>query len=265
MDHEAYWQHGAGDQEHHHPAEVPGQPYLEMQPPQTFTSKGSGFRKFLAGFAAPGTQAYRPAAGDREPLPDPSRVATGPEDLGTEAFVSRVLYLCKLPPDATEESIRVACEPHGEIRKLQLYPGKQCAYVEYLDIRSAEKARNSLKRALVHGKQIDAQYSRSGQSKAGARDVSNTGTLYVRPVTSERNFQDPNSAEEYRRLFEMYGEVKKVNPNRKREAEKFVEFYDLRAAEQALQNLNGYNFNGVILEVQFANQSSKTLSAAVRA
>lgn len=42
--------------------------------------------------------------------------------------------------------------------------------------------------------------------------------------------------------------------------EKFVEFHDLRAAETAQEALNDMDFNGVKLEVQFANTQSKTMS-----
>lgn len=41
--------------------------------------------------------------------------------------------------------------------------------------------------------------------------------------------------------------------------EKFVEFHDLRAAEAAQQSLNEMDFNGVKLEVQYANTQSKTV------
>lgn len=44
------------------------------------------------------------------------------------------------------------------------------------------------------------------------------GTLYVRPVTTERTFSDPNTLQQYKELFQRFGDVKKVNTNRKREA-----------------------------------------------
>eukprot|EP00914_Ancora_sagittata_P025039 GHVO01049953.1.p1 GENE.GHVO01049953.1~~GHVO01049953.1.p1 ORF type:complete len:259 (-),score=48.37 GHVO01049953.1:72-848(-) len=225
-------------------------------PSQPYTMKGAGFREFLSTFSAPGTRSWNPTAAEASGVEPPRTGAT--EDQPSEAFVSRTLYLTRLNHEATEETLRSICAPIGEVRRYNIDPSRQCAYVEFLDIRSAEKARNILRWQTIGGRQVEVQYCRPN-ARATAKE-SNTGTLYVRPVTSERNFQDPNTAEEYRKLFEMYGEVKKVNSNRKREAEKFVEFYDLRSAEQALQNLNGYNFNGVILEVQFANQSSKTLN-----
>lgn len=185
--------------------------------------------------------------------------APGPGDIDEEPFVSRTLYFCRLPPDFTEDMIFDACARFGEVRKVTCYQSRQIAFAEYWDIRDAQKARHGLKTLRLNGRTVEVQYSKTQNEKARER---NTGTLYVRPMTLERHFHDPNTLLQYRELFGKFGDVKKVNTNRKREAEKFIEFHDLRHAERALEALNGFVFNGVKLEVQFANQSSKTVSAS---
>lgn len=184
------------------------------------------------------------------------------EDLDEEPFVSRTLYFCRLPPDFTEDMIFDACARFGEVRKVTCYQSRQIAFAEYWDIRDAQKARHGLKTLRLNGRLVEVQYSKTQNEKAREK---NTGTLYVRPMTLERHFHDPNTLLQYRELFGKFGDVKKVNTNRKREAEKFIEFHDLRHAERALEALNGFVFNGVKLEVQFANQSSKTVSASALA
>ncbi|OII76560.1 RNA recognition family protein [Cryptosporidium andersoni] len=181
------------------------------------------------------------------------------DDPTAEAYVSRTLYLCKLPYDMTEEAVRELCEPFGDLKKVAVYPQKGIAFVEYFDIRKAEIARNTLKNSQVQGRIIDVQYSR-GRDDRPSRDT-NTGTLYVRPVVNDKGFVDPNTVDDYKQLFGAYGDVKKVSSNRKREAEKFVEFYDTRGAEASQKALNGYDFNGVVLEIQFANTHSRTINA----
>ncbi|KAK9173569.1 RNA recognition motif domain protein family protein [Cryptosporidium meleagridis] len=181
----------------------------------------------------------------------------------TETYISRTLYLCKLPYDMTEDSVRELCEPFGDLKKVTVYPRKGIAFVEYFDIRKAEGARNTLKSSLVQGRIIDAQYSR-GRDGRLSRDI-NTGTLYIKPIVSNKTATDPNTEDDYKELFCAYGEVKKVSSNRKRESEKFVEFYDIRGAEASQKALNGYDFNGVILEIQFANTHSRTLNSDSRA
>lgn len=190
-------------------------------------------------------------------------ITTDLDDPITETYISRTLYLCKLPYDMTEDSVRELCEPFGDLKKVAVYPRKGIAFVEYFDIRKAEGARNTLKSSLVQGRIIDAQYSR-GRDGRPSRDT-NTGTLYIKPIVSNKTATDPNTEDDYKELFCAYGEVKKVSSNRKRESEKFVEFYDIRGAEASQKALNGYDFNGVILEIQFANTHSRTLNSDSRA
>lgn len=210
-----------------------------------------------------GPQAGGPAAGQPG---QPWRAQPGSADDPTmEAFVSRTLYMKYLSPSMTEERITQLCETHGgDVRRITVQPGKNIAFVEFHDIRAAEKARVALKGLLPADgeKPLEVQYSRSREDRGSAKDGGPPikATLYVRPSTSDRFFTDPNTADDYKTLFSGYGEVKKVNINRKREAEKFIEFYDLRAAESALKALNGHNFNGVQLEVQYAHFASKTLN-----
>ncbi|CEM27810.1 unnamed protein product [Vitrella brassicaformis CCMP3155] len=162
-----------------------------------------------------------------------------------------------MPSDVSDEEIRKAAEEWGDIKNFINISTKGMAFIEYFDLRAAEEARKGLKAKEFGGKSIDAQFS-SGRPDGGREE--NQGTLFVRPATADRNFIDINSVEQYRELFTAFGAVKKVTPNRKREAEKFVQYFDLRDAEKALKGLNGFNFNGVLLDVQFSNQPSRSLN-----
>lgn len=182
---------------------------------------------------------------------------TSASDDASEAYISRTLYICKLPPDFPASQINEILSGFGDIKRITCYPSRQIAFAEFWDLRDAQKARNGLKDIQIGGHQVDIQYSKTRDDRVKEK---NTGTLYVRPITTERNFRDPNTLQQYKELFNRFGEVKKVNTNRKREAEKFIEYHDLRSAEAALEGLNGMDFNGVKLEVQYANQSSKTIN-----
>jgi len=181
-----------------------------------------------------------------------------PDDPTMEVFISRTLYFNRLPPDSSEETLKSLCEPYGDPRKISVQPHKHIAWVEFHDIRAAERARSALKGSIIEGKTIDVQYSRTRDDRL-IKDT-NQGTLYIRPISAERDFHDPNPLEKYKELFGSFGDIKKISTNRKREAEKFVEYYDLRAAEASMTSLNGFKFNGVELEIQYAHFSSKTLN-----
>ncbi|XP_026189900.1 protein MEI2-like 2 [Cyclospora cayetanensis] len=176
-----------------------------------------------------------------------------------DALQSRCLFFGRLAPEATEDLLRGLCEQYGDIRKITCYPEKHMAFVEFFDIRHAEAAREALRATDIAGKKADVQYS---AIKRPDKD-SNMGTLYIRPtngVSASTTLSDPNSLDAYRRLFSSYGDIKKVSVNRKRDSEKFVEYHDVRDAAKALEALNGHNFNGVTLQICFAQNASRTFN-----
>eukprot|EP00921_Rhytidocystis_pertsovi_P002054 GHVQ01003535.1.p1 GENE.GHVQ01003535.1~~GHVQ01003535.1.p1 ORF type:complete len:346 (+),score=66.47 GHVQ01003535.1:464-1501(+) len=181
------------------------------------------------------------------------------EDPSLEALQSRSLLLTGVTAEIAEIDITAACEPLAEIRQCTINRDKQTAVIEFFDLRHAERARQHLKDTPICGQPVVVAYTPTKPRSDDKRDL-NMGTLYVRPQGADRAFVDPNSVEAYKMLFGQYGEIKKVSTNRKREAEKFVEYFDCRGSQKAQELLNGYNFNGVILEVQYAQQPSRTLN-----
>ncbi|KAL8443231.1 hypothetical protein Emag_006018 [Eimeria magna] len=154
--------------------------------------------------------------------PSAARGSPAPVDPETEpdALQSRCLFFGRLAPEVTEDVLRSLCEPFGDLRKVTTYPEKHMAFVEF-------------------------------------------GTLYIRPtngMSASTTLNDPNSLDAYRRLFSSYGDIKKVSVNRKRDSEKFIEYHDVRDAAKALEALNGHNFNGVSLQICFAQNASRTFN-----
>eukprot|EP00922_Rhytidocystis_sp_ex-Travisia-forbesii_P072797 GHVS01108540.1.p1 GENE.GHVS01108540.1~~GHVS01108540.1.p1 ORF type:complete len:400 (+),score=96.15 GHVS01108540.1:214-1413(+) len=181
------------------------------------------------------------------------------DDPALEALQSRSLQLVAIADGTTEADITAACEPWGEVRQCILNRDKLTATVDFYDLRHAERARLQLKDNPINTKRVTVQYAVPKPRSDDKKDL-NMGTLYVRPQGADRSFVDPNSVDSYKTLFGQYGELKKVSSNRKREAEKFIEYFDCRGSQKAQELLNGYNFNGVILEVQYAQQPSRTLN-----
>eukprot|EP01068_Selenidium_serpulae_P014466 Selendium_serpulae@DN6103_c0_g1_i1.p1 len=221
----------------------------------------------MAGAAVCPTTMGQVAVGRAAAGPDgPWRAPPGSADDPTmEAYLSRTLYMKSLSSAMTEEKLKEMCEAEGgNVRKVTVQSNKRLGFVEFYDIRAAEKARAALKglSVLDGDKPMEVQYSCSREDRSVAKDGTPAprSTLYMRPSTPDKYFVDPNSTESYRELFSRYGEIKKINVNKKRDAEKFIEFYDVRAAENALNALNGQTIGGVKLEIQYANCSSKTLN-----
>ncbi|PFH33727.1 RNA recognition motif-containing protein [Besnoitia besnoiti] len=185
--------------------------------------------------------------------------APNPLEQEPDALQSRTLFFGRLPEDVTEDTLRDVVAPHGDLKKVAVYAEKRMAFVEFYDLRHAEAARDALRGSDILGKRVEVQFS---AVKRPDKD-GNTGTLYVRPVSTVHvsgNWADPNSLDAYRELFAKHGDLKKVSANRKRETEKFVEYFDLRDAQKALDSLNGYVFNGATLHICFAQNASRTVN-----
>ncbi|OEH78513.1 RNA recognition motif-containing protein [Cyclospora cayetanensis] len=147
------------------------------------------------------------------------------------------------------------------------------ADVQYSAIKRPDKDSNMVRRESYSYDDLFAPFSwLSTRRKASPSfyaaetrlfsDFLQRGTLYIRPtngVSASTTLSDPNSLDAYRRLFSSYGDIKKVSVNRKRDSEKFVEYHDVRDAAKALEALNGHNFNGVTLQICFAQNASRTL------
>ncbi|CBZ54429.1 hypothetical protein NCLIV_048580 [Neospora caninum Liverpool] len=194
--------------------------------------------------------------------PSAHQSAPNPLDQEPDALQSRTLFFGRLPEDVTEDTLRDVVAQHGDLKKVAVYPEKRMAFVEFYDLRHAEAARDALRGSDVLGKRVEVQFS---AVKRPDKD-GNTGTLYVRPVSTVHvsgSWTDPNSLDAYRELFAKHGDLKKVSANRKRETEKFVEYFDLRDAQKALDSLNGYVFNGATLHICFAQNASRTVNKNV--
>lgn len=195
-------------------------------------------------------------------IPQVHQSAPNPLEQEPDALQSRTLFFGRLPDEATEDMLRDLCAQHGDLKKVAVYPEKRMAFVEFFDLRHAETARDALRGTELSGKRVEVQFS---AVKRPDKD-GNTGTLYVRPVSTVHisgNWTDPNSLESYRELFAKHGDLKKVSANRKRETEKFVEYFDLRDAQKALDSLNGFVFNGATLHICFAQNASRTVNKSV--
>eukprot|EP00915_Cephaloidophora_sp_WS-2016_P003224 GHVH01004344.1.p1 GENE.GHVH01004344.1~~GHVH01004344.1.p1 ORF type:complete len:437 (+),score=32.21 GHVH01004344.1:133-1443(+) len=241
--------------------EIPsGVPPAASAPPMTPQPYGSLPPQYSASAIRPG-----PPLPTAPPPPPP--IGGVSLDSRGEEMMSRTLFVCKLPPSTTEDDLHAWFARAGgnnDPRKVAFHPERSIAFVEFWDIRHSEVAREASQEGIwlnfCHFPEVKVAYGKcKDQPALRGNAIENTGTIYVRP--REKNVNDPNDKDAYRTLFERFGQIKSLTCNRKRESEKFIEYFDLRAASAALQS-NGYNFNGIVLEVQMSKNQSKNYSAA---
>ncbi|KAK4438951.1 protein MEI2-like 2 [Sesamum alatum] len=114
--------------------------------------------------------------------------------------------------------------------------------ISYYDIRAARMAMRALQNKALRRRKLDIHFS-IPKDNPSEKDV-NQGTLVV------FNLDESVSNDELRQIFGAYGEVKEIRETPHRRHHKFIEFYDVRAAEAALKALNRSDIAGKRIKLE---------------
>ncbi|KAE8811721.1 Protein terminal ear1 [Hordeum vulgare] len=210
-------------------------------------------------------------------LPVPT-VATTPVD----GPAGRAVVLSLLPPHTPELEVARAMAAFGDVRTVDApaLASEGVATVHFFDLRSAENAVTAVReqhmrqqcrlsqlyaapaawppqppawdwhqddcRGLVLGQAVWAHFAAASTLPD---DGANRGSLVV------LNSLPDVSVSELRQAFEAYGPLKDVRESAQRPNHKFVEFFDTRDAARALAELNGRDFFGHRLILEFTRPS----------
>ncbi|KAM7272912.1 hypothetical protein ACFE04_027576 [Oxalis oulophora] len=160
---------------------------------------------------------------------------------------SRTLFVSNIDSNVEDSELKRIFQHFGEIRTLYT-AGKIRGFVmiAYYDIRAARNAVTTLQRKPLRDLELDIHYSNPKENPS-EKDV-NEGTLVV------FNLDSSVSTDELRQIFSAYGEVMEVSnaisETPHKHHHKFVEFYDIRAAEIALKSLNKSDIAGKRIKVE---------------
>lgn len=144
---------------------------------------------------------------------------------------SRTLFVRNINSNVEDHELRVLFEVYGPIRSMYT----QCKHrgfvmISYFDIRHAKNAMKHLQSKPVRRRKLDIHYS-IPKDNLSEKDQ-NQGTLVV------FNLDASITSEELKQIFGTYGEVKEIRETPNKKHHKFVEFYDVRDADQAMKMLN---------------------------
>ena len=139
------------------------------------------------------------------------------------------IFISNINPNVPDESYRRLLESFGEINTLNLSTkDREFIIVSYFDIRHSKLALKTLQKTKIEGKVLDVHYTicRPGNQM-------NQGTIVV------FNLDETISHNTIQQLFNVYGEIKDIRQTPNKKHHRFIEFYDTRAAENALKGMNG--------------------------
>ncbi|XP_039046867.1 protein MEI2-like 1 isoform X2 [Hibiscus syriacus] len=156
---------------------------------------------------------------------------------------SRTLFVRNINSNVEDSELKSLFEQYGDIQTLYT-PSKHRGFVmiSYYDIRAARNAMRSLQNKPLRHRELDIHYS-IPKDNACVKDV-DQGSLVV------FNLDSSVSADVLQRIFGAFGEIKEIRNAPNMHNHKVIEFYDVRAAEAALNALNRSNSAGKQIELE---------------
>lgn len=156
---------------------------------------------------------------------------------------SRTLFVRNINSNVEDSELRTLFEQYGAIRTLYTAcKHRGFVMISYYDIRAARSAMRALQNKPLRRRKLDIHFSIPKENPSD-KDV-NQGTLVV------FNLDASVSNDELRQIFGVYGEVKEIRETPHKRHHKFVEFYDVRAAESALRALNRSDIAGKRIKLE---------------
>ncbi|KAJ1255167.1 hypothetical protein BS78_K283400 [Paspalum vaginatum] len=156
---------------------------------------------------------------------------------------SRALVVKNINPSIGDYELRVLFQQYGDIQTLHTdCKNNEVVTVSYYDIRAAHNAIKALHNKPLGQTNLDVQFSIPKESVRN-QDPDN-GTLVISLIDSSISIHD------LVQKFSVYGDVKEIYKAPTSSNKKCVEFYDIRAAEVALNDLNKDGISSLKIKVE---------------
>ncbi|KAG8365787.1 hypothetical protein BUALT_Bualt17G0008100 [Buddleja alternifolia] len=156
---------------------------------------------------------------------------------------SRTLFVRNINSNVEDSELQTLFEQYGDIRTLYTAcKHRGFVMISYYDLRASRNAMKALQNKPLRRRKLDIHFSIPKENPS-EKDI-NQGTVVV------FNLDSSVSNDKLREIFGVYGEIKEIRETPHGSHHKFVEFYDVRAAESALRALNRSDIAGkrIILE-----------------
>ncbi|CAK9176431.1 unnamed protein product [Ilex paraguariensis] len=174
-----------------------------------------------------------------------------PKDNPSEKDINQgTLVVFNLDASVSNDDLRQIFGAYGEVKEQYgdirtLYTAckhRGFVMISYYDIRAARTAMRALQNKPLRRRKLDIHFS-IPKDNPSEKDI-NQGTLVV------FNLDASVSNDDLRQIFGAYGEVKEIRETPHKRHHKFIEFYDVRAAEAALKSLNRSDIAGKRIKLE---------------
>jgi RNA recognition motif-containing protein len=160
---------------------------------------------------------------------------------------NRTLLVTNLHPDTTDEEMMMAFNPYDTIRNMEYCETMDCceARIEYFDLRHAQQVKRNANNTILHGNVISVVYAPLPKID-DPRKPPNNGTIVVFHLPTGLTPQLIEST------FSEFGDIRQVRGTPTKPTQKFIEYWDIRGAEKALDELNGKYVMGSRVSIEFS-------------
>ncbi|XP_060187276.1 protein MEI2-like 2 isoform X2 [Lycium barbarum] len=156
---------------------------------------------------------------------------------------SRTLFVRNINSNVEDSELQSLFEQYGDIRTLYTScKHRGFVMISYYDIRAARTAMRVLQHKPLRRRKLDIHFSIPKENPS-EKDI-NQGTLVI------FNLDLSVSNDDLLQIFGAYGEVKEIRETPHKRHHKFIEFYDVRAAEAALKALNRSDIAGKRIKLE---------------
>ncbi|XP_010538223.1 PREDICTED: protein MEI2-like 5 [Tarenaya hassleriana] len=156
---------------------------------------------------------------------------------------SRTLFVRNINSNVEDSELVALFEQYGDIRTMYTAcKHRGFVMISYYDIRAARTAIRALQNKPLRRRKLDIHFS-IPKDNPSEKDL-NQGTLVV------FNLDPSVSNDDLHRIFGAHGEIKEIRETPHKRHHKFIEFYDVRAAEAALKALNRCEIAGKRIKVE---------------
>lgn len=167
-----------------------------------------------------------------------------PPTLGANEMECRVLIVNGLPEKFDESDLARLVNPPSQVNTWERNANGS-VILEFYDLRSANTYRQRFEGATFDGDPLEVKYG-SARKRTDNDRPANNGTLVL--------FRVPPSLVnwELSDIFSKYGEIRQIRCTPTKPGQRFIEFWDTRAAAAALEEMNGKFVAGSKISIEFS-------------
>ncbi|KNC99989.1 uncharacterized protein SPPG_04340 [Spizellomyces punctatus DAOM BR117] len=163
---------------------------------------------------------------------------------------TRSLWIGNIDPTLSPSDLLTLFSPFGPIESLRILPDKECAFVNYVRVEDAIRARDEMQ-----GGRVGNCIVRIGFGKAEA--INDTQGMQPTKSLWIGNIPPTTDPAELEALFTAYGPIESARVLTHKNCG-FVNFYRLEDAMEARKNMNGKEIGGSVVKIGYAKVPSKS-------